>query len=366
MSQKICRIFSFPSHSPRDHISGVDYPRIIQPMKFLDGFTDGEVKFKVIHWDGQPITIGKWGEICKNIDIIYFNYTTNADMFVTMGMTAEMNGVKMVMDLDDALWHINKDNTAYDSYKPGSIGIATFNDITNYVNYITCTNSYLKNVIVNNTRKVHNQIEVFPNTVDTNIYDKIPEFKDTNEINIVHYGSSSHYTDLSDPIFVEAMDRIMQEYPNVNLLTVGSFFGDFKMRWGRRYNEEFGAINFMEWAKTRFPEIMAKTDIFVAPLTLGNIYNRCKSNIKFSEVSTAKKPGCWSDIRQYQECVKHGVNGFLCATTDDWYKSIKTLCDNVSLRKSMGEEAYKTVMDKWQTKQFVSKYADFFKRVLSN
>jgi glycosyltransferase involved in cell wall biosynthesis len=284
-------------------------------------------------------------------------------MFVTMGMTAETYGVKMVMDLDDALWHINKDNSTYDNYKPGSIGIATFNDITNYVDYLTCTNSYLKNVIVNNTKKQHNQIEVFPNTVDTNIYDKIPEFKDTNEINIVHYGSSSHFTDLSDPIFVEAMDRIMQEYPNVNLLTVGSFFGDFKMRWGRRYNEEFGAMNFMDWAKTRFPEVMEKTDIFVAPLS-NNLYNRCKSDIKRSEVATAKKPFIGQDIRQYREMIENGVDGILCSTTLEWYEAIKKLCDDKELRRSIGENGYNRVMKERQSKDQVSRYCNFFKRVL--
>lgn len=362
---KTIKIFSFPSHSPRDHVSGVDYPRVIQPMRFLDNYTDGEVTFKVTPWDGQPLTIKEWGHICKTIDIVYLNYTLNAGMFASMGLMAEMNKVKVVMDLDDALWYINKDNTVYDSYKKGGIGIATITDIVNAVDYMTCTNNFLRNVISDNTKKPPSKIEVFPNTVDLKLYNQVPEFKDTPGINIVHYGSSSHYTDLSDPVFVEGIDRIMQDYPNVSLLTVGSFFGKFKMKWGRRYNEEFGALNFMEWAKKRFPEVMAQTDIFVAPLTLNSVYNRCKSSIKFAEVSTAKKPGCWANIRQYQEVIKPGTNGFLCATADDWYKNIKILCDDISLRKRMGEEAYKTTLDGWQTKQFVSKYASFFKRVLS-
>ena len=361
---KTIKIFSFPSHSPRDHVSGVDYPRIIQPMKFLDGYSDGEVKFKVIPWDGKKITYAEWQKICKGIDIVYLNYTTNADMFVSMGMAAEANGVKMVMDVDDALWHINKDNTVYDSYKPGSIGIATFNDITNYVPYMTCTNAYLKNVIVNNTKKTSDKIEVFPNTVDIELYNQVPEFKDTPDINIVHYGSSSHYTDLSDPVFIDGIDRIMMDYPNVNFLTVGSFFGKFKMKWGRRYNEEFGAINFMEWATKRFPEVMAKTDIFVAPLTR-NIYNSCKSDIKRSEVATAKKPFIGQNIRQYQECITSGVDGFLVETSDGWYSTIKQLIDDKELRKSMGEKGYERTMKDRQSKDQVEHYCNFFKKVLT-
>lgn len=361
---KVIKIFSFPSHSPREHVSGVDYPRVIQPMKFLQGYTDGEVKFEIIPWDGQPIRFQQWGDICKDIDIIYLNYTTNADMFASMGMMTEMHGVKIVMDVDDALWHINKDNTAYESYKKGSLGIATFNDITNYVDYLTCTNNYLRNVIVNYTHKAFNKIEVFPNTVDTEIYNKVPSFKDTMNINIVHYGSSSHYTDLSDPIFVEAIDKIMQEYPNVTFLTVGSFFGDFKMKWGRRYNEEFGALNFMDWAKDKFPEVMVKTDIFVAPLT-NNLYNRCKSDIKRSEVATAKKPFIGQDIRQYQEVIENGVDGMLAGTTEEWYQAIKKFCDNPELRKSIGENGYNRTMKERQSKDQVIRYCNFFKKVVS-
>lgn len=364
--KKLIKIFSFPSHSPGDHVSGVDYPRVIQPMKFLNGYTDGEVKFEVIPWDGKTIPIQQWATICKGIDIVYMNYTLNDLMFASMGMMAEMNGVKVVVDLDDGLWHINSDNTVYDTYKKGSLGIATVTDILNYVDRVTCTNSYLKNVIINNTTKTHDKVEVFPNTVSLKVYNKVPEFKDTPEINIVHYGSSSHYTDLSDPVFIEGIDRIMQDYPNVKFLTVGSFFGEFKMKWGRRYNEEFGALNFIEWAKVRFPQVMAKTDIFVGPLTLSSVYNSCKSSIKFCEVSTAQKPGCWADIRQYREVVKDGVNGFLCRTSDDWYNSIKRLIDSKILRQKIGKSAYNTVVESWQPKDQVHRYAEFFKNMLIN
>jgi glycosyltransferase involved in cell wall biosynthesis len=204
---------------------------------------------------------------------------------------------------------------------------------------------------------------VFPNTVDLKLYNQVPEFKDTPDINIVHYGSSSHYTDLNEKTFIEGIDRIMKDYPGVNFITVGSFFGDFKMKWGRRYKEEFGALNFMEWAKVRFPQVMAKTDIFVAPLT-ENVYNRAKSDIKRSEVATAKKPFVGQDIRQYREVIDDGVDGFLCKTADDWYNAIKKLLDDKDLRKSVGEKGYERMKSMRQSKDLVSKYCNFFKKVL--
>lgn len=362
--KKVIKIYSFPSHSPKGHISGVDYPRIIQPCKFLDGYSDGEVTFKVTSWNGESISIRKWNEICQEQDIIYLNYTVNDRMFATMGCLAQMHGCKLVCDLDDALWYVGPHEPVYETYKKGSEGIAIITDILNACDYVTCTNPYLANAIANNTKKDHDHIEVFPNTVDLSLYNQVPEFKDTPNINIVHYGSKSHTGDLTGGEFVKGMDRIMQDYPNVTFITVASFFPEFKKKWGRRYEEERGDVNFMAWATKRFPEVMAKTDIFVAPLIISNVYNRCKSSIKFAEVSTAKKPGCWANLRQYQEVVKPGVNGFLCETADEWYKNIKTLCDDAVLRKSMGEEAYKTVVESWQSKDQVKNYVDFFKSMV--
>jgi glycosyltransferase involved in cell wall biosynthesis len=361
---QLIRIFSFPSHSPGKQVSGVDYPRVIQPMKFLDGYKDEDTMFEVVHWDGKKIAIQEWDEITKGIDILFFNYTIDDWAFASMGEMCRKNNVKMVMDIDDAVWRINPDNTVYDKYKKGSKGIAILTDICNEVDYLTCTNTYLKNVLVDSTTKKHEEIACFGNNVDLGLYNATPDLKDSYSVNIVHYGSSSHYSDLKDPEFQKGMDKIMYDYPNVTFLTVGSFFGELKEKWGKRYEEEFGALNFLDWAKNRFPEVMAKTDIFVAPLT-DNVYNRCKSDIKRSEVATAKKPFVGQDIRQYQECITNGVDGFLCRTADNWYETIKKLIDDKELRKSIGQAGYDRVLKTRQAKDMVKDYADFFKKVLT-
>lgn len=356
-------IFAFPSHSPGKHVSGVDFPRVIQPMKALNGYKTDEVEFQVDLWDGEKLTDKQTDVLLSNYDILFMNYTLDDWTYARFGAMARKHNVKIVMDLDDGIWKINKDNTVYDLYKKGSKGIGTLTCIINDVDYVTCTNSYLRNVIVNETLKHHENVAAFHNCIDLKIYNQVPEFKDTVDITITHYGSSSHFTDLKDAEFQKGMERIMADYPNVKFLTVGSFFGELKEKWGRRYEEEFGALNFMEWATKRFPEVMAKTDIFVAPLT-DNVYNRCKSDIKRSEVATAKKPFVGQNIRQYQECITNGIDGFLCSTADDWYNAIKQLCNDKELRRSMGEAGYKRVLKNRQVKDLVKDWAEFFIKVL--
>jgi len=58
-------------------------------------------------------------------------------------------------------------------------------------------------------------------------------------------------------------------------------------------------------------------DVFFAPLK-DNLFNRCKSPIKFLEYSAAGVPGVYSNLETYNSVVRHGENGFLAANLDEW------------------------------------------------
>jgi len=77
------------------------------------------------------------------------------------------------------------------------------------------------------------------------------------------------------------------------------------------------------------------------------------------------KPGVWQKIRQYEEVVEDGENGFLASYADDWYGAIKKLIDDKELRKSIGETAFETATNGHQMKDHVRLYADFFKEILT-
>jgi len=359
---KTIKIFALPSHASKSRVSGVDFARIIQPMEHLNGWTDGEVKIKADVWNIVDKNKADWRKIAKDYDIIYLNYLNQAWGFAAMGCMARKYGRKMVMDFDDDLWSILPDNTAYQVYKKGSEGVKVITAIANEVDYVTCTNFYLKNAIAHHTFKRHEFIEIFPNYIDFDLYKYRPRFKDTNQIQLVHFGSSSHFNSLQSEEFNRGIDKILKEYPNVVFKTVGAFIPKYKLRWGARYAHAFGDTDVYKWIKGRFPDVMRETDILVAPLT-DNVYNRCKSSIKFIEASSAKKPGVWQDIRQYREVVEGGKNGLLARTAQDWYEAIKKLIDDKELRREMGKNAFKTVERGWQMKDHLDEYGQFFKKV---
>lgn len=357
---KKIKIFALPSHQTPDRTSGVDFARIIQPAKYLNGYTDEDVEFEVRQFDIDEKT--DWMEICKDYDIIFFNYLNSPWGFAAMGAMARKFGTKIVMDLDDNLWAIRTDNPAHAAYHKGSDALRDFGSICNEVDNMIVTSGYLKNVVVNNTYKKHEKIKVIPNYVDLELYSHVSPFKDTEQIQLLHFGSTTHFEDLSNQEFLKGVDKIMNEYPNVSVRFVGAFLPKLKDMWGRRYETVYGDSDIYKWIREKFPTFMDEADILVVPLE-ENPYTRCKSAIKWLEASSAKIPGVWQDIRQYKEVIT-GENGLLARTADDWYKQIKSLIQDSRLRKRMGEQAYKDVEENWTIQGNIKEYADFFKSVL--
>lgn len=356
------RIFALPSHQSKDRTSGVDYARIISPMKHLNGYQDNDVRFQVDLFDIHEKGTTDWLKVTQTYDIIYLNYINNPWGFAAMGAMARKNGVKLVMDVDDSIWNLKSDNPAHAVYKKGSEGLHNFTSIVNEVDLLTVTHPYLKHVVMNNSKKRAHEIVTIDNMVDLDVYNFRPPFKDTGQIKLVHHGSTTHFKDLLEPEFVKGIDKIMSEYPNVTLQFVGAFIPYFRQRWGARYQNSYGHQDIYEWIKGKYREYMNEADIMITPLT-DDVYNRSKSRIKFLENSAAAKPGVYQDIRQYSECITNGENGYLARTHQEWYKALKELIDDPKKRQEVGQKAFDSIQEHTIQKN-IHLYAEMFRRLM--
>lgn len=360
MRKKI-KIHGIPSHLTAERTTGVDFVRVVQPLTHLNGYKDRDVEIKTEILDfHNPINTL---EVAQNYDVVYFNYLNSPWGFAEMGAMVRKFKKKMVMDIDDNLWKIRTDNPAHSVFHKGSQALSDFTAICNEVDYITCTNWYLKNAIMQNTYKRADQIKIFPNYIDLTKYNQVTEFKDTEQIQLLHYGSTTHFEDLSNLEFIKGVDKIMREYPNVTVRFVGAFLPKLKELWGRRYEVVYGHEDIYRWITDKFPTFMKEADILVVPLE-ENVYTRCKSDIKFIESASAKIPGVWQKMRQYTETIEDGKDGFLASTATDWYEKLKILIDNKMIRQRMGEAAYRKVVETRQMKDHVKEYAEFIKEVI--
>ena len=352
------KVFAFTSHQTKDRTSGVDFARIIQPMSYLDGYKDKDVEFDVYVYGIKDLDKKlNWADVAKEYDVIYLNYFNDSWGFAAMGCMGQKYNCKIVLDVDDALWLIRPDNHSYSVYKPGSESIRNFSCMCDAVDYMTCTNNYLRNIISSKTSQ--NKVKVFTNYIDLELYKARPKFKDDGDIQILHFGSSTHAMDLQDKYFVEGLDMLMKRLPNVTFKTIGAFIPKLKEKWGNRYSYAYGDVDIYKWVSEKFPIFMAEADIVVAPLEIDG-YNKSKSEIKYLEYSSAGKPGVYQDVRQYREMITQGENGYLASTANQWYKALKKLATNAELRKKVGENAYNDVQERTIQKH-TKDYAEFFK-----
>lgn len=356
------KIFAFPTHCSKTTTPGVDYVRIIMPMEQL--MKDPRFEITMYKNDRKkPYDWKDWQRIAQTHDILYINYLTLPWDFSLVGMLFRKYGKKIVFDIDDLIWEIQSDNSSYETYKPGSEGRAVVTDICNEADYVTVTNLYLKNALISHTKQTYNRVEVLPNRIDLNLYNWKPEPKEKQMIRICHFGSSSHFNDLANRNFVDGLERLMKEFPNVEFMTIGSMIGQFKRKFGMRYINDFGHQDLYTWVGM-MKDKLKDVDIWAVPLEIST-YNRSKSSIKFLEMSSTGKPMVAQKIRQYEEIVEDGKNGYLAHYADDWYKNLKRLVLSHDLRVKMGEEAYKTA-EKWSIQNNIQQYADFFIKVMNS
>lgn len=358
---KTIKVFSFGTHQTKDRHSGVDYARVYQPMKYLNGFEYNGYKFTVDQYDINDEKQKDWRKIAKNYDVVFLNYIVWDWAYVHMAMPVHEAGKKIILDLDDAIWNVRPDNISYKGLKMANAGYIT-TCVLDDVDGVTTTNGYLRNIIADKSYKKHNQIKVLPNYIDLTQYSQTFPARDTHMITLLHYGSTSHFDDLLIPEFVDGVDRIFKDYPNVQIKMVGAFIPQLKAKWGQRYINDFGDVDIYKWIK-KFPKFMEEADIIVVPLE-DDVYNRAKSDIKAKETATAMKPGIFSDVRPYHDYVEHGKTGFLASTADDWYKYLKILIDSKEKRQEIGQNAYNRVLQE-QMKDHVAEYASFFLKILT-
>ncbi|MEP0826697.1 MAG: glycosyl transferase, group 1/2 family protein [Anaerolineae bacterium] len=82
-----------------------------------------------------------------------------------------------------------------------------------------------------------------------------------------------------------------------------------------------------------------KVEIFIAPL-VDNLFNRCKSSIKYWEYSALGVGGVYSNLDPYARVITNRENGLLASTLEEWYHSLKLLIDNQNLRHRVAQNAY--------------------------
>ncbi len=157
-------------------------------------------------------------------------------------------------------------------------------------------------------------------------------------------GSRTHQRDFA--VAANAVARVLRERPRCRLVL-------FRSETEPLIDvEEFPALaaveHQIEWRWLRplaeLPEELARFDVNLAPLEVGNPFCEAKSELKFFEAALVDVCTIASPTGPFQRCIRDGETGFLAATDEDWYRRLLTLVDDTALRRKVGHAAYLDVL----------------------
>jgi len=113
-------------------------------------------------------------------------------------------------------------------------------------------------------------------------------------------------------------------------------------------NVQLKNVNFKEipWAEDTYIESLKHIDIGIMPLA-DTLWEQGKCGFKLLQYMGMYKPVVASPIGANEDIVKHGVNGFLATTEEEWLESLMKLIEQPLLRREMGIKGRASVEKKY-------------------
>ena len=190
------------------------------------------------------------------------------------------------------------------------------------------------------------KMSIIPNGVDTKLFD--PNGLDPVTIRRgLHLGREKLcvYSGRLDgwagmDILKKLCDTARMEKLDVKFLFVGS--GDSKNI------DEDNVLYLGEMPHEKIPSILAVADVVLIPCPRSEV-SQAASPLKLFEGMSMKKPIIASRVAGIQEVILEGENGFLADpdSPDEWVEKLETLLNSEKLAAGMGENARRTVEERY-------------------
>ena len=245
---------------------------------------------------------------------------------------SRLQGMPYVVDYDDAWFH------RYQSHWTSPLLGHKIDAVMRVAHTVVAGNEFLARHARDAGAR---HVEIVPSAIDTDRYRGLPAAA-THEGLIVGWIGiplNAHYLEIIAPA--------LRAVPGVRLHVVGGAVPPAL--------EGIAAESFAWTEDTEVARIGA-FDVGIMPLH-DTAWERGKCAYKLLQVMAAGKPVIASPVGANREVVRHGVNGFLAETPEQWAEALRTLAADPALRERMGEEARKTVAERYSSAVVVERLA---------
>jgi glycosyltransferase involved in cell wall biosynthesis len=308
------------------------------------------------------------GEFCRpelvsqaDIVVIQRDFPVSHDVYEIMAR-ARAEGKRVVFDLDDLLLELPDDHPNLADYGRPSVMFPMMQALVEADSVTVSTPA-----LAAYCREFNQNVWVLPNYLDESIWLPEPATRPRPPdapVVIGFQGTDSHVPDL---------------------LLLRGVFSNLKRRYGSRVHlhlvgcpppreiVEDNGDDWLTWTPSSLVSYSAFAaqfsqlawDISLAPLR-NNLFNRCKSQIKFLEYSALRIPGVYADLPPYESIVSHGENGFLAQQPEEWERYLSLLIESPRLRHEIGNGAHATVQHDWLLCQHACEWSDTYRHIASS
>jgi glycosyltransferase involved in cell wall biosynthesis len=153
-------------------------------------------------------------------------------------------------------------------------------------------------------------------------------------------GTLTHQRDFA--VALPGLVRVLAARPTVRLVLFRTAEG-LELVTAEEFDPLVPYADRIEWRATvahaSLPDELARFDINIAPLEVGNPFCEAKSELKFFEAALVSVPTVASPTGPFRRCMTDGRNGFLAGDDEAWQNSLLRLVDDAGLRAAMGKAA---------------------------
>lgn len=114
---------------------------------------------------------------------------------------------------------------------------------------------------------------------------------------------------------------------------------------------------FRPWTPANEVDEIAAFDVGIKPMP-DDEWARGKCPMKELQYLALGIPAVCSAVGGTREAVRHGDNGYLVSTEDEWMEALLRLVDDPALRRRLGEEGRRTVRERYASTRSAAAFAD--------
>lgn len=141
-------------------------------------------------------------------------------------------------------------------------------------------------------------------------------------------GTLTHQADLG--VCAAGLVAFLKAYPDATLRLVGRVdMSEFPALAALPNVEHAPLMSYEDMIRD-----IARCDLVIAPLQVGDPFCECKSELKFFDAALVGVPVLASPTASFRDVIQHGVNGFLADGEADWFGTLQQLAlERATLRR---------------------------------